>query len=1078
MMKSGMPSHPLASTPLASAPLAVRSLRPERADAVRGLIAAAEAADGAAPLSEAFLLALGSRPGPGPGHLLLYAGSQLVGYAQLTDPDDPETAAELVVHPQHRREGIATALLSAMPTTVRLWAHGWSEAAAAFARARQLTPIRELHILGRALDDSLPPAELPEGLMVRPFRPGTDEQPWVAVNAAAFVDHPEQGRLTVADLKARMELPWFDPAGLLMVVPARPGEGPTVAGFHWTKVHDVPAPDGSDEPPARRGEVYAVAVHPAYQGRGLGRAITLLGLHHLRETGIADAFLYVDGDNEPARRTYDSLGFRPLGKETMFTQTPGPVSGTMDAMSASADARVESDPTPQPLAEPLTAAPVEGKMPDRVADDESETGPVAVHDLPQERYLEREISWLQFNERVLQLAMDETVPLLERAKFLAIFSSNLDEFFMVRVAGLKRRIATGLAVRSAAGLEPRDLLDRIQHAAQELMRMHSWVFWDQIRPALEEEGISIVRWGDLSEAERAPLHGLFREQIFPVLTPLAVDPAHPFPYISGLSLNLAVVLVNPKTGAEHFARVKVPPVLPRFLRVFEPGDDHGTHRARFIPLEEVIAFHLDQLFTGMEVREHYTFRVTRNEDLEVEEDDAENLLTALEKELTRRRFGPPVRLEVEDAIADRVLDLLTRELGVTEAETYRLPAPLDLRGLFLLGDLDRSELKDPPFVPMTHPDLAPTERSQEGDLFAAIRAKDILLHHPYDSFSTSVQSFIGQAAADPRVLAIKQTLYRTSGDSPIIDALIDAATAGKQVLAVVEIKARFDEVNNISWARKLEHAGVHVVYGIVGLKTHAKLCLVVRQETEGLVRYCHVGTGNYNPKTARLYEDLGVLTCDPQVGEDLSRLFNQLSGIAPRSRFRRLLVAPRTVRSGLIEMVDAEIARHQEHGDGAIRLKMNSIVDEQLIDALYRASQAGVPVDVWVRGICAIRPQVPGLSDNLRVRSTLGRFLEHSRIFWFAGGGNPQIFIGSADMMHRNLDRRVEALLHIVDPSHIAELTEMFEMGLAPTTSRFELGADGTWNRVHRDADGKPLNDLQTLMWDYHNKARRKARRR
>ncbi len=1075
-MKSGMPSHPLASTPLASAPLAVRSLRPDRADAVRGLVAAATDADGTSPLSEAFLLGLNSASGA--GHLLLYAASQLVGYAQLTDPDASDSAAELVVHPDHRREGVATSLLSAMPSDVRLWAHGWSDAAAAFAKARGLVPVRELHVLGLALDESLPAPELPEGLVVRPFRPGTDEQSWVAVNSAAFAEHPEQGRLTVADLKARMDLPWFDPAGLLMVVPARPGEGPTVAGFHWTKVHLTPPPEGSDEPPARRGEVYAVAVHPAYQGRGLGRALTLLGLHHLRETGISDAFLYVDGDNETARRTYASLGFRPLGKETMFTQTPTPVSGTMNAMSANADARVESEPTPQPLTEPLTAAPVEGKMPDAVVEDDGETGTVAMHDLPQARYLEREISWLQFNERVLQLAMDETVPLIERAKFLAIFSSNLDEFFMVRVAGLKRRIATGLAVRSAAGLEPRDLLDRIQHAAQELMRMHSWVFWDQIRPALEEEGISIVRWSDLTEAERAPLHGMFREQVFPVLTPLAVDPAHPFPYISGLSLNLAVVLVNPKTGAEHFARVKVPPVLPRFLRVADPHDEHGAHKARFIPLEDVIAVHLDQLFTGMEVREHYTFRVTRNEDLEVEEDDAENLLTALEKELTRRRFGPPVRLEVEDAIADRVLDLLTRELGVTDAETYRLPAPLDLRGLFLLGDLDRSELKDPPFVPMTHPDLAPTERSQEGDLFAAIRAKDILLHHPYDSFSTSVQAFIGQAAADPRVLAIKQTLYRTSGDSPIIDALIDAATAGKQVLAVVEIKARFDEVNNISWARKLEHAGVHVVYGIVGLKTHAKLCLVVRQETEGLVRYCHVGTGNYNPKTARLYEDLGVLTCDPQVGEDLSRLFNQLSGIAPRSRFRRLLVAPRTVRSGLIEMVDAEVVRHQEHGDGAIRLKMNSIVDEQLIDALYRASQAGVPVDVWVRGICAIRPQVPGLSDNLRVRSTLGRFLEHSRIFWFAGGGHPQVFIGSADMMHRNLDRRVEALLHIVEPAQVAELTDMFEMGLAPTTSRFELGGDGTWTRVHRDKDGNPLNDLQTLMWDYHNKARRKARRR
>ncbi len=697
--------------------------------------------------------------------------------------------------------------------------------------------------------------------------------------------------------------------------------------------------------------------------------------------------------------------------------------------------------------------------------------------LPADRFLEREISWLQFNERVLQMAMDESVPLIERAKFLAIFSSNLDEFFMVRVAGLKRRIATGLAVRSAAGLEPRELLDKIGHAAQELMRLHSWVFRGQIRPALADQGILLVPWAELSEEERMPLHGLFREQIFPVLTPLAVDPAHPFPYISGLSLNLAVVLVNPKTGTEHFARVKVPPLLPRFLRVRDATQD-GDRRARFVPLEELIAAHLDQLFTGMEVREHYTFRVTRNEDLEVEEDDAENLLTALEKELIRRRFGPPVRLEVDDQIADRVLDLLTRELGVTAAETYQLPAPLDLRGLFLLGDLDRSDLKDVPFLPMTHPDLAPTERSQQGDIFAAIRAKDVLLHHPYDSFSTSVQAFLGQAATDPRVLAIKQTLYRTSGDSPIIDALIDAAAAGKQVLAVVEIKARFDEVNNISWARKLEHAGVHVVYGIVGLKTHAKLCLVVRQEAEGLVRYCHTGTGNYNPKTARMYEDIGVLTCDPQVGEDLSRLFNQLSGIAPRSRFKRLLVAPRTVRSGLVELVEAEVGRHEEHGDGRIRLKMNSVVDETLIDALYRASQAGVSVDVWVRGICAIRPGVPGLSDHIRVRSTLGRFLEHSRIFWFGGGGQPVVYLGSADLMHRNLDRRVEALLRVVDPSHVAELTRIFDVGLSDSVHRFELEADGSWTRVHQDADGKPLADVQQTIWDYRSKQRRKARRR
>ncbi|MGL5861833.1 MAG: polyphosphate kinase 1, partial [Phycicoccus sp.] len=542
--------------------------------------------------------------------------------------------------------------------------------------------------------------------------------------------------------------------------------------------------------------------------------------------------------------------------------------------------------------------------------------------LPADRFLDREISWLQFNERVLQLAADDSVPLLERARYLSIFASNLDEFFMVRVAGLKRRIATGIAVRSVSRLEPREVLEQTSIVAHELMTLHARVYGEQVRPALEAEGVSIVRWDELADHERARLAKVFADRLFPVLTPLAVDPAHPFPYISGLSLNLAVILVNPRTGKEHFARIKVPPLLPRLMRI-EPGPDESPladlYDTRFVPLEDVIAAHLDALFPGMEVREHFTFRVTRNEDLEVEEDDAENLLTALERELTRRRFGPPVRLEVEDAMDDHVLDLIVRELGVAASEVYRLPAPLDLRTLSLIADLERSDLHFESFVPRTNADLAPTESANARDILAAIRKQDVLLQHPYDSFSTSVQLLLEQAAADPRVLAIKQTLYRTSGDSPVIDALIDAAEAGKQVLAVVEIKARFDEENNISWARKLERAGVHVVYGIVGLKTHAKLSLVIRQEAEGLKRYCHVGTGNYNPKTARLYEDLGLLTDDPQVGEDLSRLFNQLSGIAPRSKFRRLLVAPRSVRSGLIGHIKDEIAHERDHpGSGHI----------------------------------------------------------------------------------------------------------------------------------------------------------------
>ncbi|MBB2986738.1 RNA degradosome polyphosphate kinase [Terracoccus luteus] len=705
----------------------------------------------------------------------------------------------------------------------------------------------------------------------------------------------------------------------------------------------------------------------------------------------------------------------------------------------------------------------------------------APDELPADRYLERELSWLQFNERVLQLAMDPAVPLIERTRFLAIFASNLDEYFMVRVAGLKRRIATGLAVRSSAGLEPRELLERIARLAHELMNQHAAVFHNDVRPALEGEGITIVRWSDLDDGDRDPLHRFFEDRVFPVLTPLAVDPAHPFPYISGLSLNLAVLLQNPKTGSEHFARVKVPPSLPRFIRVDEDIDAE-EQRTRFVPLEDVIASHLDQLFPGMVVQEHFSFRVTRNEDLEVEEDDAENLLTALEKELTRRRFGPPIRLEVEEDIDPKVLDMLARELQISEREIYRLPTPLDLRGLFTVADVDRSDLEYPKFVPRSHPDFAPAESSKAIDLLAAVRGKDVLVQHPYNSFSTSVQAFIEQAAADPKVLAIKQTLYRTSGDSPIVDALIDAAEAGKQVLAVVEIKARFDEVNNISWARKLEEAGVHVVYGVVGLKTHAKLCLVVRQESEGLVRYCHVGTGNYNPKTARVYEDFGLFTTDPQVGEDLSRLFNLLSGFAPRSRFKRLLVAPRSVRSGLVELVEQEIALQRARGKndprGRIVVKANSIVDEAVIDALYRASMAGVAVDVWVRGICALRPGVEGLSENIRVRSVLGRFLEHSRVFWFEHGGDPQVYIGSADMMHRNLDRRVEALVRITDPGHVDELRDLIDLGFAETTSRWDLGSDGRWVRHHQNEAGEQLDDLQAKLIERHDKRRRKARRR
>ncbi|NYJ75926.1 RNA degradosome polyphosphate kinase [Allobranchiibius huperziae] len=700
-------------------------------------------------------------------------------------------------------------------------------------------------------------------------------------------------------------------------------------------------------------------------------------------------------------------------------------------------------------------------------------------ELPDDRFLDREISWMQFNERVLQLAADPAVPLLERIRYLAIFASNLDEFFMVRVAGLKRRIATGLAVRSASGLEPREVLDEISHAAHKLMQVHAQLFQKQLRPAVQDEGIRILRPAELTDSDRAHLGDLFQSRIYPVLTPLAVDPAHPFPYISGLSLNLAVILINPKTEREHFARVKVPPLLPRLIELEPDEGEDPLFNTRFVAIEDVIAEHLGALFPGMEVREHFTFRVTRNEDLEVEEDDAESLLTALERELTRRRFGPPIRLEVADDMDDHVMDLLVRELNVHEREVYRLPEPLDLRGLNAVADLDRSELRWPPFVAMVHPDLAPIERSAQSDVLEAMRGGDILLHHPYDSFSTSVQAFIEQAAADPNVLAIKQTLYRTSGDSPIIDALIEAAETGKQVLAVVELKARFDEENNITWARKLERAGVHVVYGMVGLKTHAKLCLVVRQEGESMRRYCHIGTGNYNPKTARLYEDLGILTCDPEVGEDLSRLFNQLSGMAPRAKFRRLLVAPRSVRTGLVERMSKVADAARDGKDARIQIKVNSLVDEQIIDACYRASQAGAKVDVWVRGICSLRPGIEGLSENIKVRSVLGRFLEHSRVFRFQiEGEDDVIFIGSADMMHRNLDRRVEAMVRITTPRHVATLGHLLDLGVADETSSWALHGDGRWERHNLDENGAPLRDLQQHLIDTYAKRRKKARRR
>ena len=675
-------------------------------------------------------------------------------------------------------------------------------------------------------------------------------------------------------------------------------------------------------------------------------------------------------------------------------------------------------------------------------------------ELPADRFLDREDSWLRFAERVLELAEDPTVPLLERVRFAAIFASGLDEFFGVRIAGRVRRMATGLPVEAASGQSPTRILEHALEFAGELSVRHARCFTDRLQPDLADEGIEILRWKELGDDEQARLERLFTERIFPVLTPLAVDPAHPFPFISGQSLSLAVMIADPRTGMTMFARLKVPPLLPRFLSVL-PN--------RFVPIEDVIAAHLGELFVGLHILEHYAFRVTRITDLEIDEDVTEDLLKSLERELTRRRFEPAVRLEVVESISDAVLDKLVTELGVDRRAVYRLPGPLDLSGLSAIADLDRRDLKYPTFVP------AESALAHDvTDVFGQLTERDVLVHHPYDSFSASVQRLLVSAAADPRVLAIKQTLYRTSGDSEIVDALIDAAEAGKQVVVVVEIKARGDEQANIGWVRKLEQAGCHVVYGMLGLKTHCKMALIVREEADGsLRRFCHIGTGNYHPKTARLYEDFGLLTTDSDVAEDVTYLFNHLTGYSLKSRYHRLLVAPVGVRAGLIERIEEQVEFHRAGRPALIQMKCNAIIDEEIIDALYRASMAGVPIDLWIRGICAIRPGMPGLSESVRVRSVVGRFLEHSRIYAFgtgAGDSPGEVWIGSADLMHRNLDRRVEVLVRVSDESQRAELRELVRMAMDIGTSSWWLGSDGSWTRHQFDESGKPLADIQDLL--------------
>ncbi len=671
---------------------------------------------------------------------------------------------------------------------------------------------------------------------------------------------------------------------------------------------------------------------------------------------------------------------------------------------------------------------------------------------PAERFLNRELSWLEFNARVLALAEDRKLPLLERAKFLAIFSQNLDEFFEVRVSGLMEQLAAGLRTTTPDGLDLVDQLRALRDRVAELVARAAAVFDNEVAPALDDEGIRFANWDELADDDRAQLEEMFAESIFPVLTPLAVDPAHPFPYISNLSLNLAVTVRDPSSGDERFARVKVPPLLPRFVALADG--------VRFVLLEQVIAAKLDSLFPGMEVLAHHPFRVTRDADFELE-DEAEDLLEAIESVLRRRsKFGRVVRLEVDTKMTGEVLELLCRELELSDADVNVIDGPLDLGGLWSLYGLDRPDLKDEPWVPQTPVVLQGTEPAP--DFFRLLRSTDVLVHHPYDSFSTSVEQFVEQAAGDPQVLAIKQTIYRTAGaESSLVGSLVKAAEQGKQVVALVELKARFDEQANIARARVLEEAGVHVVYGLVGLKTHAKVLLVVRQEADGIRRYCHVGTGNYNPKTAHLYEDLGLLSADPDLGADLTDLFNHLTGYSHQGTYRKLLVAPSQLRHAIADRIEEQAALG---AGGRITLKMNSLVDPALIDTLYDASQRGTEIDLVVRGICCLRPQVPGLSDNIRVRSILGRFLEHSRVYRF--GADPETaeyLIGSADLMPRNLDHRVEALVPVTDPRLRARLTEMIELDLADDILAWDLAADGSWHKIPTVAGVSTHRALQEL---------------
>jgi polyphosphate kinase len=680
-------------------------------------------------------------------------------------------------------------------------------------------------------------------------------------------------------------------------------------------------------------------------------------------------------------------------------------------------------------------------------------------------YQDRELSWLDFDTRVLELSEDHSIPLLERLRFLAIFSSNLDEFFMVRVASLKAKIERGSTTINSAGYAPKELLDLVLKRTQVLVNTQAERFRDDIVPELRKEGIEFLKISEVTDSEREDLRNYYNNRIFPVLTPLVVDPSHPFPYISGLSLNIGVNIESTEDHDISFARVKVPSNLPRFIRTSD------VNSIRFVLIDDLIAEHLPELFPGVKLKDHFFFRVTRNQDLDLDEDETEDILETMEKELTRRRFGPPVRLEVDKVIHPEVLNELMDELQIEPHDVIKYDSPLDLRSLNQIADLDLPHLKYKPFRSDTAPELRDVDPDSTDSYFAALRKGEILLHHPYQSFTSSVVKLLENAAQDPHVLAIKQTLYRTSGDSPIVEALIEAAEAGKQVLAVIEIRARFDEMANVRWARKLEEVGVHVVYGLMGLKTHAKLSLVVREEGDSLRRYCHVGTGNYNPKTARFYDDLGLLSADPVLGEDLSRLFNELSGHSTKHDYSRIIVAPHSLRNSLIMRIQREIKNHLDGKPSWIRLKLNSLLDEEIIASLYVAAEAGVKVEIVVRGICSLQLTNQARRENIKVRSILGRFLEHSRIYYFRNNGSEDYFIGSADVMHRNLDRRVEALVRIDSEKHKERLKSILDDSVSDKYSTWKLSDTNQWIRSIRSADGELLVNFQDHFIDKHNRS-------